>query len=246
LDEIVDQRLNDEHELNSASVVDSDFDLIDKKESALSNYSSFEILYSIKKYSIFNDYLKIFEIWTKIGDKVYIFEYKSDLQSYNDYLPIVNHMIESIEINPPAISPLRTDLLDKIYLICFLIFLLIVIFALYIIKRKFSRRKRQKHKERRGFAESVKEEVLRSQKNRCAHCKRSLHVFDFDHIDNDRSNNDISNCQALCPNCHAIKTRKGIIEHRSRIVSSIGQKILKFVLRILLIVIILTILSQYY
>ena len=35
-----------------------------------------------------------------------------------------------------------------------------------------------------------------------------LNVYDFDHKDNDRSNNSYSNCQALCPICHAIKTRK--------------------------------------
>jgi 5-methylcytosine-specific restriction endonuclease McrA len=32
-------------------------------------------------------------------------------------------------------------------------------------------------------------------------------VWDYDHIDGNRSNNKISNCQALCPNCHAKKTR---------------------------------------
>jgi len=29
-----------------------------------------------------------------------------------------------------------------------------------------------------------------------------------DHKDNARSNNKESNCAALCPNCHAVKTRK--------------------------------------
>jgi len=35
----------------------------------------------------------------------------------------------------------------------------------------------------------------------------NLEVFNFDHIDGDRSNNSFFNCQALCPNCHARKTR---------------------------------------
>ena len=60
---------------------------------------------------------------------------------------------------------------------------------------------------RENFSESIKEEVLRNQNHRCAHCNNLLTVVDFDHKDNDRSNNDITNCQALCPNCHAIKTR---------------------------------------
>lgn len=62
--------------------------------------------------------------------------------------------------------------------------------------------------ERRSFSDSVKESVLRSQNHRCNSCKRLLNVVDYDHIDGNRSNNDISNCQALCPNCHAEKSRR--------------------------------------
>lgn len=69
--------------------------------------------------------------------------------------------------------------------------------------------------------------------------------FDFDHIDNDRSNNDFSNCQALCPNCHAIKTRREIIEHR-RVDNTMGRKILKLVLVFFLLIIILSILFPYF
>jgi hypothetical protein len=87
LSEIVNLRLDDEHELDSPAVVDVDFNLLNKKESTLSNYSSYEILYSIKEFLIFSDYLKILEVWTKVGNKVYVVEYKSYLQSYNDYLP---------------------------------------------------------------------------------------------------------------------------------------------------------------
>jgi hypothetical protein len=34
-------------------------------------------------------------------------------------------------------------------------------------------------------------------------------LLDVDHIDNNRSNNDIQNLQVLCVWCHAIKTRLG-------------------------------------
>jgi hypothetical protein len=61
---------------------------------------------------------------------------------------------------------------------------------------------------RRDFSEETKLEVLRKQDHRCALCRRLLNVVDYDHIDGDRSNNDISNCQAICPYCHAIKSRK--------------------------------------
>jgi hypothetical protein len=60
---------------------------------------------------------------------------------------------------------------------------------------------------RKGFSDSTKERVLSNQRHRCASCKSILVTLDFDHIDGNRSNNDISNCQALCPSCHALKTR---------------------------------------
>jgi 5-methylcytosine-specific restriction endonuclease McrA len=54
--------------------------------------------------------------------------------------------------------------------------------------------------------------VLKDQHYKCAIYKRSAGVWDYDHhIDGNRSNNDIFNCQALCPNCHAKKTR-GLLE----------------------------------
>ena len=62
--------------------------------------------------------------------------------------------------------------------------------------------------ERRGFSTLVKEQVLKRQGHRCNNCNRLLNVVDYDHIDGNRSNNDISNCQALCPNCHAEKSRR--------------------------------------
>ncbi len=61
---------------------------------------------------------------------------------------------------------------------------------------------------RRQFSKLTKQKVLISQNFQCAKCKDPLEIADFDHIDGDKTNNDISNCQALCPNCHARKTRK--------------------------------------
>ena len=60
---------------------------------------------------------------------------------------------------------------------------------------------------RKDFALCVKKEVLARQANLCKSCGRFLDVVNFDHIDENPGNNDISNCQALCPNCHAKKTR---------------------------------------
>ena len=74
---------------------------------------------------------------------------------------------------------------------------------------EFRRRsKRRKFRERKGFPKHVKESILRKQGNKCAHCRKVLNVVDWDHKNGDRSNNKENNCQALCPNCHAVKTRK--------------------------------------
>ena len=63
-------------------------------------------------------------------------------------------------------------------------------------------------KARKQFSKLTQDLVLFSQKFRCKSCQIHLDVWNFDHIDGNSSNNDISNCQALCPNCHAKKTRK--------------------------------------
>ena len=63
-----------------------------------------------------------------------------------------------------------------------------------------------KSKKRRNFSEAVKKEILHIQKNKCAMCRKKLESPQYDHIDGDRSNNAITNCQALCPNCHVKKS----------------------------------------
>jgi len=68
-------------------------------------------------------------------------------------------------------------------------------------------RSEHQSKERKGFPDSVRQQVLKKQNISCANCKKFSQTWDFDHIDGDRSNNKISNCQALCPNCHALKSR---------------------------------------
>ena len=146
------------------------------------------------------------------------------------YLPIAQKMIDSFKIIDTAAAPTvasrpeeepqqrpeqqpttttkgtqksSPDLGDYGILIFFVI---TTILALTIGKIRLRRRK-GKHRERRGFPDYIKEEILRKQDHRCAHCNKILNVVDWDHIDSNRSNNKESNCQALCPNCHAIKTR---------------------------------------
>jgi hypothetical protein len=83
-----------------------------------------------------------------------------------------------------------------------------IVFSLLGLVAFTRRNKRRKSRERKGFPRYVKQNVLRKQDHKCAHCRKTLNVVDWDHKNGDRSNNQENNCQALCPNCHAIKTRK--------------------------------------
>lgn len=67
---------------------------------------------------------------------------------------------------------------------------------------------KKKSGKRRQFTKKTKLLVLKAQGYRCKLCKDKLDEADFDHIDDNPANNSITNCQALCPNCHAKKTRK--------------------------------------
>jgi hypothetical protein len=89
--------------------------------------------------------------------------------------------------------------------IAFAVFIFIIIIVAAIWKLTHRTKKRW------YFPADVKREVLKDQNYKCVICKRSAGVWDYDHIDGNRSNNDIFNCQALCPNCHAKKTR-GLLE----------------------------------
>ena len=61
--------------------------------------------------------------------------------------------------------------------------------------------------ERKDFTISVRRSTLLKQKALCAICHKFVQTWDFDHKDDDRGNFDASNCQALCPTCHGMKTR---------------------------------------
>lgn len=66
------------------------------------------------------------------------------------------------------------------------------------------------NKKRKGFTAGQKLEILANQNHRCASCNKPFTKSrrpHFDHIDGDSSNNEIENGQALCPNCHDLKSR---------------------------------------
>ncbi len=61
---------------------------------------------------------------------------------------------------------------------------------------------------RNDFTDTTQKDTAIKQGNACNSCKEATDYMEFHHIDGDRSNNRPSNCEGLCPACHAIKTRK--------------------------------------
>jgi len=61
--------------------------------------------------------------------------------------------------------------------------------------------------QRLDWSKIDKEEIMTSQYGRCYMCYRTPSRWIFDHIDGDASNNDKSNVQGLCPDCHSEKKK---------------------------------------
>ena len=83
-----------------------------------------------------------------------------------------------------------------------------VIYAIIQTEKK-QHKERMVYLTREPFSELVKQTTLQNQDGKCNMCNMSLsnYVIEYDHIDNDRTNNQLSNCQALCINCHSKKIR---------------------------------------
>ena len=81
---------------------------------------------------------------------------------------------------------------------------------------------------RKSFSRYQQTEILGNQDYKCRLChtrfSKNVHP-QFDHIDEDHSNNSIENGQAICSNCHDAKSRK---ENQKR---SIKEKDIDFVKR---------------
>ena len=65
----------------------------------------------------------------------------------------------------------------------------------------------KKQQRRRKFSKWTQAIVLDNQNECCNLCGMYYEMLEFDHIDGDKTNNSIENCQALCPNCHTRKTK---------------------------------------
>ena len=75
-------------------------------------------------------------------------------------------------------------------------------------KSKIKSTIRNQPKPRRGWNESQKEQVRNRQRGRCNRCRKVPPRWHYDHVDGNRENNSMSNCQGLCPNCHDVKTHE--------------------------------------
>ena len=71
-----------------------------------------------------------------------------------------------------------------------------------------TRYQKRKILKRKDFSAKNQSLVLKKQRNLCADCGLNYPKLKFHHIDGNRSNNDISNCVALCPNCHDLRDRR--------------------------------------
>ena len=62
---------------------------------------------------------------------------------------------------------------------------------------------------KRGWSQEEKEQVRARQYGRCNMCFKEPSSWKYDHFDGNKRNNDISNCQGLCPQC---KSEKNMIK----------------------------------
>ena len=62
--------------------------------------------------------------------------------------------------------------------------------------------------QRRGWSSIQKEQVRNRQYGRCNMCFTQTSQWKYDYINGNKSNNDLNNCQGLCPHCHSEKTER--------------------------------------
>jgi len=82
---------------------------------------------------------------------------------------------------------------------------------LYIISEisKTVKAKENKKKWKRvRFTKKTRSLKLKLQNHRCENCRCYNEYLEFHHKNGNRADNGLENCEALCPNCHAKKTRK--------------------------------------
>jgi hypothetical protein len=93
------------------------------------------------------------------------------------------------------------------------IVLLFSIVVTGLVLNSLKKLRKRTNRVRKGFSQGTRVRILRKQNYRCAYCRKVLNVIDYHHKNGNRSDNRENNCQALCPNCHAIKTRNKLVKN---------------------------------
>jgi len=62
--------------------------------------------------------------------------------------------------------------------------------------------------QRQGLTNIQKEKIRDRQYDKCNMCFTSPSQWKYDYFDGDKSNNDLNNCQGLCPDCFSVKTER--------------------------------------
>jgi len=87
---------------------------------------------------------------------------------------------------------------------------IIVVIIIIGIAKASSKESKPEKLGRQGWTDSQHKQVLDRQDGKCAECGEYSGTFQFDHKDGNNNNNDLDNCQALCPNCHDRKSRPNL------------------------------------
>lgn len=155
-------------------------------------------------------------------DEWYLFKLDQFIQGYHQGHDKCTNMDQNIlknlnknnlwDSSPGIIINFPVFVLTKIFIFLsnsYFIISFIILFLILLLISLYSKvTKRSTKKIRKNFSIQIKESILKKQKYRCAICRMQLKVIDFDHKNGNRSDNRIRNCQALCPNCHALKSRR--------------------------------------
>jgi hypothetical protein len=62
---------------------------------------------------------------------------------------------------------------------------------------------------RRGWTPNERRQVRIRQDGKCAHCGDPPPRWEYHHVDGNKSNKSMNNCEGLCPNCHEVETHEG-------------------------------------
>ena len=133
------------------------------------------------------------------------------INTYSDLDVFANSFSDNVEWSNSILLSFSEifDLLIRPSSIALLFSIVVTGIALNSLKKL----KKRTNVSRKEFSQATRERILRKQNHRCVYCRKVLTVIDYHHKNGDRSDNNENNCHALCPNCHAIKTRNKLIKN---------------------------------